>query len=259
MDDRTRLTTLLQAKLDELRARGNSDFEVRNALIGWNHRLAEEHGIAPLDDEAVEQMCEPESVNPILAQDDDGLAAGLELTDREIGWNVNADLPACRRKGDDEWMPCLDGEARDEMLLAVQKAADIKIGNRRYPWRLPGRRIEDRVINVLARRNPFDGVPSEVYEKAHMLLGEHPPGCYMLTGELYGLVEVHHHNENPIRLDTRAKRDIKRAARDLGWVHDAQRHPATKDSRWWWISPGRPARGAGLLRHLLATLKRGKR
>ena len=249
----TKLKTYLHAKRAELRAKGCSEFEIRSALHSYNGEYAEEHGIEPADDDAVDRMADPEPIKPVLAPDDDGLAAGLEMVGWEVGWNVTAGLPACRRlpdeAGEREWLPALDGEHRDEMLLAVQKAANIQVGNREYPYRLGGRRAEDRVINVLARRHPFDGKPSDTYEKAHLILADHPGQCRMLTWEMYALVSVENYHQNPIQLGTRDKADIRRAATDLGWAHRFERKLGVHGPRWWWCTPG-PPRAVKLLSFL---------
>ena len=109
-------------------------------------------------------IIEPGAPNlPEVAYTDDGLAAVIDAAGAAIRFNNVQHAVEVRMPDSDAWVYG-DDEVIDDLMVACSKVARGVRGSRVEPWRIPGTKLEKRLLGVVARRDRYDGPGDDVYQ-----------------------------------------------------------------------------------------------
>lgn len=109
-------------------------------------------------------IIEPGAPNlPEVAYTDDGLAAVIATAGGAVRFNDVQHAVEVRLPGTDAWVHG-DDEVIDDLMVECSKVARGASGSRVGPWRIPGARLEKRLLGVVARRDRYDGPGDDVYQ-----------------------------------------------------------------------------------------------
>ena len=178
---------------------------------------------------------EQADTRPELPITDDGLARALELAGWEVRWNVTARHVEARTGGG-EWQECA-GLSRDLLMEACAGVAVLRRAYKSVPWRINSPRLEDRLLRVVASRNPFEGAGTEVFYTVREWAESLPGGGRTMTLSAVLIASgVLQKFEAASRAPKSVFADAGKALQDLDWRYQSVRLAEGPRKRW--CSPG---------------------